>query len=106
VSFAEVNRRIEEMPMVFEDLRAKSDLAPLFGPGRFEFWSLGRNSLDRHARAPSRRITMTPRPSSFSRCSALCTGFGAAEHVTDDFGAVQPGQHVLAVADLAVTTAM
>ncbi len=45
---------------------------------------------------------MTPRPSCLKRLQRGVHRIGAAEHVADDVGAMQPRQHVLAVADLAV----
>ena len=45
---------------------------------------------------------MTPRPSCLKRSQRGVDRIGAAEHVADDVGAMQPRQHVLAVADAAV----
>ncbi len=45
---------------------------------------------------------MTPAPSLLKRLQRRVDRLGAAEHVVDDVGAVEPRQHVAAVADAAV----
>ena len=88
---------------IFQDLRAEADLAPLPGAGLAGggFGGFGyRDHRDargavaqQHQHAPA--LGLEPR-------QRLMDRLRAAEHVGDDVGAVQPGEHIPAVADIAI----
>ena len=87
---------------VFQDLRAEADLAPLprarlAGRRVARF----RDGDDGHARGAVAQQHEHASAFGLETRQRLVNCFRAAEHVGDDVGAMQPRQHILAVADAA-----
>src|SRR5450830_1202920 len=88
---------------VFENLRAEADLAPLPRTGGFGAGvALVRNFRYRHAGGAVAQIDDDAAAGRLELRERGADRLGAAEHVADHIGAMQPRQHALAVADLAI----
>src|SRR6266851_4585019 len=87
---------------IAQDLGAEPDILPL--PAAFQFGAgavLG-DRRGRHAGGAVAQIDEDAAPGLLEAAQRQVDGLGAAEHVLDHIAAMQPGRHVLAVADLAV----
>src|SRR5262249_58608203 len=85
---------------VLEDLRAEPNLAPLprarnLGAGRGRL----RNGMRRHARRAVAQKDDDAAALVLEALQCRVHRMGAAEDIADDVGAMQPRQHVAAVAD-------
>src|ERR1700723_3523825 len=88
---------------VLENLRAEADFAPLprarlAGRGFGGFW----NRYHWHARGAVAQQHQDAPTLRLEARECLMDRFGAAEHVGNDIGAVQPGKHTVAITDAAV----
>ena len=88
---------------ILQDLRAETDLAPLpaarlAGRCLVRF----RNSDHRHAGGAVAQHHQHAPALGLEALQRRAHGFGAAEHIEDEIGAMQPRRHCSAVADVAV----
>src|SRR5262249_8008395 len=102
-SFARSQQPDRGYPEVFENLRTKSDFAPLSGTrgvgARVTFM---RNFSDWYARSAIAQENDDPASGGLESRKRSVDRLRAAEHIANDVGPMQPGKHALSIADIAV----
>src|SRR5262252_3247001 len=101
--FARCQQTDRGYPQVFENLRAKSDFAPLSGTrGVGACVTFMRNFRDRYARCAVAQEYDDPASRCLESRKRSVDRLGTSEHITNDVGPMQARQHALAVADIAI----
>src|SRR5215471_9876669 len=101
--FARCQQTDRGYPQIFENLRAKSDFAPLSGTrGVGACVTFMRNFRDRYARCAVTQEYDDPASRCLESRKRSVDRLGTSEHITNDVGPMQPRQHALAVADIAI----